>query len=399
MIASILRRQLTQVEAASQLHLSVRQVKRLVRAYRIEGIQGLASKHRGKPANNAIDTAVRSQALDLMQTRYADFGVTLAHEKLTEEHGMRFSVETMRQWMIAEGLWQPKRRRSAKVHQRRPRRPRFGELIQIDGSPHDWFEGRGARCTLIVFIDDATSQLTALRFAPVESTKATMETLREHLARLGRPVSIYSDKHSIFRVNRSGQEGNATQFTRVLKTLDIAPIHANTPQAKGRVERANQTLQDRLVKALRLAGKSTIEQANDFLPGFMEDYNRRFAVEPQHPEDAHREVLHTPAEQEQIVCFQYQRKLSKNLTLPFDNTEYQLRGAGKGYRLRGATVTLCHALDGSVTLLYKGRSLAFGTLQQGEAPLDSSNKCNRSPSVDLKRGKAAENFSRHGVND
>ena len=198
--------------------------------------------------------------------------------------------------MIAEGLWKPRVRKSARINQRRPRRPCRGELVQIDGSPHDWFEGRGPRCTLIVFIDDDASELMALRFAPAETTQAYMETLRAYLAQHGRSVAPYSDKHSIFRVNHPDHEGELTQFTRVLRTHGIEPIHANTSQTKGRVERANQTLQDRQVKELRLGGISDIDAANAFLPGFLSDYNLRFAVPPQNPTDAHRPVLHDPQE-------------------------------------------------------------------------------------------------------
>jgi len=368
-IQSTQRRQLTQAEAALQLGISLRQLKRLVRAYRTQGATGLISRRRGKRPNNAIDDTVRQHALVLVQTHYADFSPTFAHEKLTERHGLRFSVETLRQWMLAEGLWQAKSPRQAPIHQRRARRPRLGELVQIDGSPHDWFEDRGPRCTLIVFIDDATSRLMALRFVPAETTQAYMETLRDHLHQHGRPIALYSDKHSIFRVNRPDREGELTQFTRALKTLDIEPIHANSPQAKGRVERANKTLQDRLVKELRLQGIDSMDEANRFLPNFIEDYNQRFAVQPQHPEDAHREVLHSPEELELILCLHHTRKLTKNLSLQFRNTEYQLQGYGNGYRMRGATVTVCEAFEDTITLLHKGRSLAFRTLQQGEAPV------------------------------
>ncbi len=366
-IQAVAGKQLCQGEAAQQLGLSVRQVKRLVRSYRMQGAAGLILGHRGRRPNNAIAQAVRSAAMGLVRTHYVDFSPTFAHEKLTELHGLHFSVETLRKWMIIEELWQTKLRKQAHIHQRRPRRPRLGELIQIDGSPHDWFEDRGPRCTLIVFIDDATSRLIALLFVPTETIQAYMEMVSDYLGRHGRPVAIYSDKHSIFRVNHSDNEGELTQFTRALKTLDIEPIHANTSQAKGRVERANQTLQDRLVKELRLQGIDTIEQANRFLPAFMEDYNQRFAVEPQHADDAHREVLHSPEELELILCLHHTRKLSKNLSLQFHNVEYQFQNYGKGYRLRGTTITVCEAFDGCVTLLHKGRSLIYRKLQQGEA--------------------------------
>ena len=343
-IQSTTTRQLTQAKAAEQLGISVRHVERLVRAYRTEGAVSVTSKQKGKRPNNAIDDRVRKRALELVKEHYSDFSPTFAHEKLTEIHDMSFSVETLHQWMVrGEGeLWQTKSRKRVRIHQRRPRRPCIGELIQIDGSPHDWFEGRAPRCTLIVFIDDATSQLMALRFVPAETTKAYMETLQGYLELYGRPVALYSDKHSIFRVNHPGHEGELTQFSRAIKTLDIEPIHANTPQAKGRVERANKTLQDRLVKEMRLRCIDDTEAANAFLPEFMKDYNARFSVKPQSEDDAHRAVLHSTEELGLIFTLHHTRKLSKNLTIQFKNREYQLKGEeGQGYPLKESR---CHRL-------------------------------------------------------
>ena len=282
-IREVLGRRLRQGEASERLGICVRQVKRLVRRYREEGARGLRSRRRGRRASNAIAPELRREIVGVVRERYEDFAPTLAWEKLTEVHGYGVSVETLRKWMVAEGLWRSKKRPGARVHQSRPRRPALGELVQIDGSPHAWFEDRGRRCTLIVFIDDATSRLMALRFAEAETTEAYMRTLRGYLDQHGRPVAIYSDKHSIFRVNQKDREGDLTQFTRMLKTLDIQPIHANTPQAKGRVERANQTLQDRLVKELRLRRIDDIQSANAFLPEFIADYNQRFSVAPKPP--------------------------------------------------------------------------------------------------------------------
>ena len=249
----VAERRILQQEAAARLGISVRQVKRLLARLRGEGPEGLVSRRRGRRPNNAFPQDLRQEIVALVRSHYADFGPTLAAEKLTERHGHVLSVETLRQWMQAEGLWQVRARRVAAIHPRRPRRHCRGELVQIDGSPHDWLENRGPRCTLIVFIDDATGALLGLRLAPSESTQAYMETLREVLQQHGRPVALYSDRHSIFRVNHPDHEGEITQFTRALQTLDIQPIHARTPQAKGRVERANQTLQDRLVKGKRLS--------------------------------------------------------------------------------------------------------------------------------------------------
>lgn len=368
-IQAVAAGELRQWEAARRLTLSVRQVKRLVRRYRAQGAAGLASGHRGKRANNAIADRTRQWAVALVRAQYADFGPTFAHEKLVEAHGALFSVETLRQWMIAEGLWQVRGRHEARIHPSRPRRPAVGELVQIDGSPHDWFEGRGPRCTLIVFVDDATGRLLALRFAPAETTEAYMATLRDYLAEHGRPVALYSDKHSIFRINAADCEGERTQFTRALHTLDIEPIHANTPQAKGRVERANQTLQDRLVKELRLAGIDDIDAANAFLPGFLAQYNARFAKAPQAAEDAHRPVLHAEAELDLILSRHHTRKLSKNLTCQFEGREYQVTGHGNGYRLRGAAVTVCASFDGRITLLRDGKVLPHRLLASGEPPI------------------------------
>lgn len=373
-IREVAARRLRQREGAERLRMGVRQVKRLVRRLREEGAKGLRSRRRGRRAPNAIGPEVRGEMMALVRERYEDFGPTLAHEKLTEVHGYGVSVETLRQWMIADGLWQGRQRSAARVHQSRPRRPALGELVQIDGSPHAWFEDRGLRCTLIVFIDDATSRLMALRFAEAETTEAYMRTLRGYLDVYGRPVAVYSDKHSIFRVNQHDREGDVTQFTRVLKTLDIEPIHAHTPQAKGRVERANGTLQDRLVKELRLRGIQDITSANAFLPRFMDDYNRRFAVAPHSPCDAHRPVLHEPAELDLIHSLHSERKLSRNLTVRYNNREYQIQGQGRGYRLRGSTVTVCEDFDGGVSLLCQGKSLDYRVLAEGAAPIPTDDE-------------------------
>ena len=242
----------------------------------------------------------------------------------------------------------------------------MGDLVQIDGSPHDWFEGRGPLCTLIVYVDDATTRLMASGFFPAETTEAYMETTRAHLAACGRPVAYYSDRYGVFRVNKKGKENELTQFGRALKTLDIASIHAGSPQAKGRVERANRTLQDRLVKEMRLRGIDGMAAGNAYLPEFMADFNGRFAVAPRDPADAHRKVLHETRELDLIFSEHHVRKLTKNLSIRFECREYQVTGRGQGYRLRGAAVTVCEAFDGSVTVLHDGRELPVRLLAEGE---------------------------------
>ena len=349
---AVVEKRMRQREAAERLGVTQRQVKRLAARYRVAGVAGLASRRRGQRPNNAIAEAKRGAILELVQQRYADFPPTLAHEKLTEGHGYRLSVETLRGWLIEAGLWQPQARRRARLHPPRERRPCVGELVQIDGSPHDWFEGRAARCCLLAFVDDATSRLLALRFWEAETTQAYMQTLREYLQQHGRPVALYSDKHSIFRVNRPDREGEWTQFTRALKELDIEPIHAHTPQAKGRVERAFQTLQTRLPRELRLRGLDGIGAANAFLPHYRADYNARFGQAPRSEQDAHREVGRQAIELDRILCPQQVRRLSKNLTFKFQGSTYGIQGQGKGYRLRHAAVTLCAGYDGKLTVLY-----------------------------------------------
>lgn len=367
-IQQVTAHHLTQKRAGQQLGLSTRQIKRIVKRYRDQGVQGLMSLRRGKRANNTISASIRDQALELVKQNYSDFSPTFAHEKLTEKHGYQFSVETLRQWMIASKLWKAKGQRKARIHPSRTRRPCVGELLQVDGSPHDWFEGRAPICTLIVFIDDASSRLMALRFYPTETTQAYMEPLKDYLQCFGRPVSIYSDKHSIFRVNHPDKEGELTQFGRALKTFDIESIQANTPQAKGRVERANQTLQDRLVKEMRLEEINSLEQGNAFLSRFIEDYNRRFSVTPGSSEDAHREVLHSQTEIDLILSLHATRTLSKNISFQYQNQIFQIEGVGNGYRLRKTKVTVCRAFEGGITVLHNGKALVYRCLEKGEKP-------------------------------
>jgi len=288
------------------------------------------------------------------------FGPTLAVEKLAEHEGITVSAETVRRMQIALGLWPRKEGREGRGFQLRGRRPRFGELIQIDGSPHAWFEERGPRCTLIVFIDDATGRLTALHFAPSETTRAYLEALRGHVLAHGRPLAFYSDRHGIFRVNaKDAASGDGkTEFGRVADRLGIEPIHALTPQAKGRVERANQTLQDRLVKEMRLRGIATMAAAAAYLPEFMDAWNRKFAVEAREAASAHRPWTGTPSDLDAMLARREERVLSKALTFRAGGSMYCVRTSGPGTALRGARVVLHHHMDGSMRVHYKDRVLA-----------------------------------------
>lgn len=350
---------LSQREVSERLGIGVRQVKRLVRVWRDRGDVGLVSRQRGRPSNNRLAADRRARIADLLRGKYEGFGPTLAAEKFAAVEGIAVSAETIRQMQIGLGLWRPKKRRAKRVFQLRERRPRFGELIQIDGSPHDWFEGRGPRCTIIVFIDDATGRLTALRFAPVETTRAYLETLRQHVLAHGKPLAVYSDRHGIFRVNaKDAQSGDGkTEFGRVVARLDIASIQALTPQAKGRVERANQTLQGRLVKEMRLSDVSSIDAANAFLPGFIAGWNTKFAVPPRDEADAHRPWTGTPDAPDDTLARREERTLSKALTFSAGGTVYCVKTKGPGTALRSAKIELRHRLAGIMTVHYKDRIL------------------------------------------
>jgi transposase len=374
-VRQVIEHRLSQREASERLGIGVRQFKRLLRSWRRQGDAGLVSRQRGRVSHNRLPEALRAEIMALLRDKYPDFGPTLAAEKLLELDGIKVSRESIRQMQVALGLWKPKRRRVRRVFKLRDRRPRFGELIQIDGSPHDWFEGRGPRCTLIVFIDDATSRLTALRFVPVESARAYLETLRCHVLEHGCPLAFYSDRHGIFRVNaKDAKSGDGkTELGRVAARLKIELIHALTPQAKGRVERANQTLQDRLVKEMRLRNICSIEAANAFVPDFIGFWNGRFAVKPSNETSAHRPWADTPQALEDALARHEDRVLSKALTFRSSGTKYCVKTTGPGTALRGAKVTLHHFVGGGMSVHYKDRLLpvtAYGSYPVPDAAED-----------------------------
>lgn len=354
------RKEMSQQEAARMLSLSVRQIKRLLKAYRQNGAAGLVSKHRGRKGNNCLAQAVKKQALNLLKTKYKGFGPTLAHEKLVEQEKLKLSDESLRKLMIEEGLWKARKAKKVVVHQLRERRACFGELVQIDGSPHDWFEGRAAPCVLLVFIDDATGKLVQLLFVESESFFSYCQATEGYFRQYGKPVAFYSDKNSIFRVNvpSVGSREDLTQFGRAMQELEIEIICANTPQAKGRVERVIQTLQDRLPKEMRLRGISHMPQGNAYLPEFLQDFNARFSEAPRSDVDLHRPL--TPKDDlAHILTWQEIRTLSKNLTLQFHKTVYQIQTDRPSYALRNAQVTVCVNAQEQLTILYNGKSLPY----------------------------------------
>ncbi len=361
-MAALMERRLRQVEAARRLRLSVRQVRRILARYRAQGDAGLVHRARGRPSNRRLPEKTRRRALAEVKRQYGDFGPTLAAEKLSERDGLGVSRETLRQWMIAEGLWKP-RRPAREVHLWRPRRSSFGELVQMDTSEHAWLEGRGeAEPVLVSMIDDATGR-QAKRFFASDTTEANLKTLGRWLRKHGRPLAIYADRAGIFRVNRpqtrrealAGREAE-TQFGRALRELGMEYIPAGSPQAKGRVERSFQTDQDRLVKELRLRGIRSIEAANAYMEAeYVPMLNRRFAVRAASRVDAHRPVR--GYDLAAILSVQTVRTVANDYTVRHGGRRYQIERRSITGGLRGGKVTVEERLDGSMRLRWQGRYL------------------------------------------
>jgi transposase len=359
-LSEVLCSRRTLASAAGVLGLSTRQARRLLERLRTEGGAAIAHRARGRPPNNRIFEGIQEYALALIHERYADFGPTLAAEMLAEHHQLRVSRETLRRWMVEAGIWLSRSQRRT-FHQPRLRRQALGELVQIDGSEHRWFEDRAPPCTLLVFIDDATGRLMELRFVCSESTASYFEALQAYLERHGCPMAFYSDKHTVFRVSKPDAKGGQgmTQFGRALAELNIEIICANSSQAKGRVERVNRTLQDRLVKELRLAGISDFENGNRFLEGFINRFNERFSVLPRRPEDQHRPLRVSTDRLRDILCHREQRYVSQQLTLSYDRKRIMLERNGLAEGAVGQHVDVYNFSDGRLEVRWKGVSLPY----------------------------------------
>jgi helix-turn-helix protein len=363
----VLKGERTQIEAARLLNRSVRQIRRIQRRLEKEKDAGVVHRLRGRPSNRRVEAARRRRALGVYRQKLMGFGPTLAAENL-EEMDCAVHPRTLHLWLVAEGLWS--RQRRVKGHRRRrERRECFGEMVQADASAHDWLEGRGPMLTLVGLIDDATGRITT-RFYPSETTEAYMDLLGRHIRRFGRPVSWYSDRHGIFRAEESVEgydekQSVPTQFSRALKELDIELILANSPQAKGRVERLWGTCQDRWVKELRLAKVKTMEQANQWLESKLEPaFNRKFTVKSASGNDAHR-ALDRSQDLASILSIQEKRTVANDYTIRFENRTYQLLppmwpGERKG------VVIVERRLDGSLHVRLKRRYLAYKELSEVE---------------------------------
>jgi transposase len=357
-VQKVIEGRLKRTEAAEILSLSIRQTGRVIIRIKEEGAQGIVHRSRGRGSNRKLPPEVKDQVLALYQQKYEGFGPTLAQEKLHERDGISISDETLRGWLIEAGLWK-KKRKGKKHRQWRPRKDRYGEMVQVDGSSHDWFEGRGPACVLMGYIDDATGKVYG-RFYEYEGTIPAMESFRRYIRKYGIPMSLYMDKHSTYKSTGEPtieEQLNGTEpvseFGRALKELGVELIHAHSPQAKGRVERLFNTLQDRLVKEMRLSGISSIAEANEFLKEYLPIYNRRFAKKA-----AQRENLHRPIPKglnlHRILCIKTERTVRNDFTIAHDRKLYQIEEAVKTKKLMVEEYT-----DGSMGIWCHEKKVKF----------------------------------------
>jgi len=357
-IRQTMEKQLTQVQAGTLLGLTTRHIRRLIERVEQAGDQGLAHRGRGKPSNRRIPDKVKAMMLKLYEQRYGDFGPTLAAEKLTERHGLTLSDETLRRWLRARGVEHFTRRK--RPHRAwRERKAHVGALLQLDGSHHDWLEGRGPHGVLMAYIDDASSRVFA-RFYAYEGTIPAMDSFQRYVQHYGIPLAVYADKHTTYQSpapptvdDQLAGVQPTSQFGRALGELGVELIPAHSPQAKGRVERLFKTVQDRLVKELRLAGIATIEAANRFLEAWLPIYNRRFSVQPAQATDLHRPK---PAggDLNRILCIKTTRCLRRDWTVAHHGHLYQVRT-----NVRATHVMVEERVDGTMRITHHGRPLDY----------------------------------------
>lgn len=356
-------KKMKQKEAAKILNLSTRQIKRKLKVYRIHGEISLVNKSRGKPGNHRHSDEFWTEVITLIKDKYADFGPTFASEKLLENHNKKINRESLRLRMIHEELWKTKRRK-AQPRQMRERKECFGEMVQLDGSDHAWFENRAPKCCLIAFIDDATSRIVYLEFTTGETTENLMRTTRTYLEIHGKPAALYTDRGGVYKVNLNNpNDDKLTQYGRALEELDINHIHARSPQAKGRVERLFGTLQDRLVKELRLKGISSIEEANKYLrEKYIEMHNSKFAEEPKSKTNLHQPI--DIYDLNSIFCIKEDRKINNDFTVAYKNKWLQLLPKQPTIIYPKETIQVWHHLDGTITIHQNKSTLNFREVPQ-----------------------------------
>jgi len=351
--------QLTQSTAAQILKVSTRWIRKKLKRYREQGDAGLVHLNRGRPSSRKWNSKEKALAIELLKSEWRGFGPTFAAEKLAELKNIYVSAETVRKAMIANGLWTPGRKKQ-QYRKWRERKPMRGMLVQLDGSPHDWFEGRGPKCTLLVFIDDATSQILWLEFVESESFKGVAGAAKKYIENYGRPGSFYVDYGSVFSVNLNNEERDKiTQFESIMKQLDIDVIHASSPQAKGRVERCNKTMQDRLIKEMRLAGISSIEEANRFVQAgsFVTKHNAKFAVQPTQEGDAHLSAKEYNLDM--IFCSSQERVVTNDFTINYKSRIIQLTKNQPAIVRPKNRVSVREHLDGKLTISIRNSMLNY----------------------------------------
>jgi len=361
-IQRVLRGELTQLLAGEALGLSERQVRRMVKKVRRRGARALAHASRGRESPRKMVEALEDRIAEIIRSRYQDFSPLHVAEKLSERHRIEVSREKVRQVMMAKGLW--RRRRYRKVaHIWRERKHHLGEMVQMDGSHHDWLEGRGPWMVLMGYVDDATGRFYG-RFYDHEGVYPAMDSLRRYIELYGLPLALYLDKHSTYKTTRQAdieellqdKQQAETQFERAVSELGIQVIHAHSPQAKGRVERSFRTLQDRLVKEMRLAGVKTLEEANRFLERWLPLYNRRFAREALEPGDLHRPLPKSVVLSD-VLCIKGFRTVNEGYLVKWRGRSLVLEKPS--LTLRRQKLVVLERFDGRLTLRFKNRDLRY----------------------------------------
>ncbi len=357
-IQKVLEGVIKQVEAAEILSLSGRQIRRIVKRIRNEGNRGVIHKSRGRPSSRRIPDKIKDRVIRLYRAQYRGFGSTLASEKLLERDRIEVSDETLRGWLIEAGDWKKSRKRG-KHRQWRERKHHFGEMVQMDGSHHAWFEGRGGSCVLMSYIDDANGEVFA-RFYGYEGTIPAMDSLKRYIKKNGLPMKVYLDKHSTYKSTAKptiedelNDVGPLSEFERALRELGVELSHAHSPQAKGRIKRLFRTLQDRLVKEMRLRGIRSIEEGNRFLEEYLPLYNKRFSVRPKEKDDFHR-PLPKGIDVDAILCIKTERALRNDFTVAHNRKLYQVEDT-----IKASKVMVQDRIDGSMGITYKDRALRF----------------------------------------
>ena len=379
-VHKVFNKELTRKEASKILSLSERQIRRVVSRVTVEGDHGIVHKSRGRPSNRRVSPKLKNKVIECYRTKYSGFGPTFAAEKLFEREKIKVHQETLRKWLIESGDW--KRVRKSRAHRQwRERRHHFGEMVQMDGSHHDWFEQRGPKCVFMGYIDDATGN-TSGRFYPYEGTFPAMDSFKWYIKKYGIPMSLYLDKHSTYKSTAKpsideilSNTKPLSEFERAMKEFGVKVIHADSPQAKGRVERLFRTLQDRLVKEMRLEKISTIEDANKFLARYLPRHNKKFAVKPAKQSDLHREIPKS-TNLDRILCRKTQRVLRNDLTVEYNNKLYQIKD-----KVNARKIVIEERISGTKIMTYKNKILKFKEItlraKKQQKPVHNGHKKNQ----------------------